>query len=418
VVCCRQVRNPKTKEDHMKADPTSRTDAHGFEKVECRLCGQFYHRLDVHLASKHGIDVATYGEKYPGAETISERAKKTSADAQLKGFVPRPKPEAKPEPATRLDVADGRKPMKVGCATLYQRTDLGEDDKLRVPTCDEGWQVGQREMGQWEELAVGLEANENVLLVGPTGCGKSAAVMQLAAVVNQPIIRANLHGDVRASDFVGEKLVDLDEQTGQAVVVWRDGVLPTAMRRGYWLVLDELDAAPAAILFVLQAVLEPGHKLTLTANGGEQITAHPEFRVIATANTLGRGDEGGLYTGTHVLNEAFLDRFGVVIEAQYPDAATEEAILVGRTGIDAVIAKRMVQTAAKVREGYAKEECYCTFSTRRLIAWASKAVKMGAGKAKIETVRHAAKITVLNKLSSGDRDMVNAIVQRYLGGEV
>jgi cobaltochelatase CobS len=385
----------------------SKKDAHGNERIECLECGAFYHRLDVHLNSKHKMSPEEYQAKHEGAPVLSEHAKATS-DSEPTASAPKAKAKkaakakAKPEPKGNV--------YKIGVARLQRLEKVPTEAKPFIPLHDENWLPGTREKGQLEDLAVGIEDRENVLLVGPTGCGKSTLVMQLASALEQPLFRANLHGDVRAADFIGEKLVEVDEASGQSVVVWKDGLLPKAMRHGYWLLLDELDAAPASILFVLQAVLEDGGKLVLTGNGGEVVEKHPNFRIIATANTLGRGDESGLYTGTHILNEAFLDRFGMVIDSGYPNPETEVRILESRCGIAPDIAKRMTEVAAQIREAYEREECFCTFSTRRLIAWAGKSVRYG-------NVTRASKVTVLNKLSGDDAKLVQGVIQRHFDGK-
>jgi cobaltochelatase CobS len=386
-----------------KTDPKERYDSKGREKVQCRECGDWYHRLDVHLASKHSLDVKTYNAKHPGAPTISEAAsKKASAAKTASAAKPVAKPKAAEAPAPREDV------YRIGAARLVRRKDLTEADKVHIPAHDKGWQMGAVEQEQLEYLALGIQSTEPVLIVGPTGCGKSTLVQQLGAICDQPVRRINLHGDVRASDFIGDKTVTVDPATGQAVVVWQDGVLVDAMRKGHWLLLDELDGAPAHVLFVLQAVLEKGHTIVLSANHGEVVKAHKDFRIIATANTLGRGDDGGLYTGTNMLNEAFLDRFGVVITAHYPDADTEADILFKRSGLNKDDCRKLVEIAGKVRKAQESDTVYCTLSTRRLVAWADKAVRLGS-------VARAARIAVLNRLSADDAKFVGGLIQRVWG---
>lgn len=386
-----------------------RHDSKGREKVQCLECGGWYHRLDVHLSTKHKSDVKAYTAKHPGAKTISEAASKIAgraATAKAKAA----KAATKPAPSKAEASPEGREGVyRIGAARLVKRTDVSEADRHHVPKHDKGWQMGTVEQEQLEYLGLGIQAKEPVLIVGPTGCGKSLLVEQLAAICDQPLRRLNLHGDVRASDFVGDKTVTVDPASGQAIVSWQDGVLVDAMRKGHWLLLDELDGAPAHILFVLQAVLEPKRTLVLSANHGEVVRAHPEFRIIATANTLGRGDDGGLYTGTNMLNEAFLDRFGVVITASYPDATTEADILFKRTGLSRSDCEKMVEIARKVRAAQAADTVYCTLSTRRLVAWADKAMRLGS-------VAKAARISVINRLSADDGKVVAGLVQRTWGG--
>ena len=381
------------------------TDVNGNKLVQCLLCRTqgkdlFFHQLPHHLKSAHNATIAGYEESFPGAPVISDFTKE-----QLKKARNARMPVAAVEKVTPVP-----EKLHFGVATLLVRSDLTGIDQEYVPAHDENYQLDDAKL---ELLALAVQQADNVLAVGPTGCGKTSLYMELASIIGQPARRINFHGDVRSADILGEKVVEIDEKTSQAIVVWRNGMLPDAMERGHWLILDEIDACPPAVAFALQSVLEGGN-LTLSADNGRIVKRHPNFRILATANTLGKGDDTGMYTGTNVMNEAFLDRFGTVIQFNYPRPDAEASILVDKTKLDRVTADKFVTVAGFVRAAFEKEECYCTFSTRRLIRWSEKTVALRNG---APTGKHglAAEISIFNKLSKDDRKFVEAIVQRVMG---
>lgn len=305
--------------------------------------------------------------------------------------------------------------LQIGVARLTVRGDLTEYDRDFVPPFDDLYHLDDDAL---ETLAICAADDMPALLVGPTGCGKSTLIQMLGALLDQPVRRVNLHGDVRASDLLGEKVLDVDPKSGQTTVQWRDGVVPDAMRRGHWLILDEYDACPSAIAMTLQAVLETGHRLVLAANHGEFVKPHPAFRMFATGNTLGRGDDTGLYTGSNLMNEATLDRF-VIMTRGYPVAAAEAQVLVDKCGVEAETARRLVQVATMVRNGCDKGEAFCTFSTRRLLAWAKLTVRYAAGGPPGRgAVARAYRLAVGSKLGKEDAVYVAGVVQRVLGHAV
>jgi cobaltochelatase CobS len=398
--------------------PNDKLDDEGRKKVRCYVCkdnaigDKWYHRLDLHLKKKHDMNVSDYKELYPSKPVLSAHGKAAamevaaeapdSLDPRVKELLLGDNGEEEAAPEVR-DPKEGDS-LHFGCAKLKLKK-AAPEDRRHVPAFDEEFHISDALKNDLEALALAVNHSENVLIVGPAGCGKSSLVAFLAATLDQPLRRVNLHGDVRAADFVGEKTVDVDVATNQAVVRWNDGILVDALRKGHWLLLDELDAGPSHILFVLQAVLEHTRTLVLTQNGGEVVVAHPDFRLIATANTLGRGDETGLYTGTNVLNEAFLDRFGTVIQASYLELDTEAELLHKKSGIELEEAKKMAKLAKDVREAAAREQVFCTLSTRRLLVWASKAVAMGS-------VKRAADYALTNRLSKTDQTYIRGLVQR------
>lgn len=368
-----------------------RHDKSGHEKVQCRECNLWFHRIDVHVDRTHqGTD--KYLDDHPGAPLLSERARRKAAK---KG---------------EEIAGDDEGIFKFGVARLQERTDLDDYDRSHVPS-DQNYTIGPDESEALEALGLAMEDDENVLIVGPPGVGKSTLVQVMAACCSTPLRRFSFRGDMRASDMIGKSILTTDD-TGQSVTQWEDGVLPDAAERGHWLLIDELDAAPAEVTFLLHPVLEDRRSLLLTGkNGGEDVAFDEGFRFIGTANTLGHGDESGQFAGTAPMNEALLDRFHTVIRMDYPEQANEIQRIVEATKIEESVAAKMVNVARAVREAQTNDEMMTSLSPRRLIMWANKATRMG-------DVRRASNYTVTNRLEKDDAIAVDGIIQRYFGGAV
>jgi cobaltochelatase CobS len=377
------------------------------EKISCFKCRDAgtkpvpqFEQLGHHLKAVHNLTTGEYQKLYPGAAIMTEKVKDSLKRAQAARSASAHAAPAGPSASTEM--------IKIGAAKLHIRNDIPKDDLSHVPDHDPDYELDEAAL---EMLAVAVEDGENTLMVGPTGLGKTTLAEELAAILNQPVIKIGLHKDFRAADFLGEKIVEVDPDTGQSVVMWRDGALPTAMKKGWWIVLDEVDAAPAGIALALQQVLEERkvRRITLTGDHGRVVEALPTFRIIGTANTIGKGDDTSLYTGTNVQNEAWLDRWGNVMQMSYLKKELEAKVLVAKTKVTLPVAQKMVEVAEFVRGAQEKEEVYCTFSTRRLLSWARKTVRLGG--------RHwkAASVTVFNKLSKDDRAFVENVVQRVMG---
>lgn len=156
-------------------------------------------------------------------------------------------------------------------------------------------------------------------ITGPTGNGKSTMVEQVCAVNKKPLIRVNLNMMTDEEQLIGSKtLVD-----GNVEIV--EGPVMIAMRTGATLLLDEIDAGGANTLLCLQPILEGKPFYFKLKN--ELITPATGFNVFATANTKGKGSDDGRYIGTNILNEAFLERFAVTLNQEYPSASVEKKIV-------------------------------------------------------------------------------------------
>ena len=86
-----------------------------------------------------------------------------------------------------------------------------------------------------------------------------------------------------------------------------------AVRRGYWIVLDELNLAPSDVLEALNRLLDDNREL-FVPELQETITPHPHFMLFATQNP-----PGATYGGRKVLSKAFRNRFMEIHVGDIPD---------------------------------------------------------------------------------------------------
>ena len=155
-------------------------------------------------------------------------------------------------------------------------------------------------------------------ITGLSGNGKTFSVEQACAALNRELIRVNITIETDEDDLIGGfRLVNGE-------TVWHNGPVIEALERGAVLLLDEVDLASNKIL-CLQSVLEG--KGVFLKKTGRYVTPAAGFNVIATANTKGKGSDDGRFIGTNVLNEAFLERFALTFEQEYPTPAIESKIL-------------------------------------------------------------------------------------------
>ena len=158
-------------------------------------------------------------------------------------------------------------------------------------------------------ILAGFSYNRRVMIQGYHGTGKSTHIEQVASRLNWPCIRINLDSHISRLDLVGKDAIVLED--GKQVTVFKEGVLPWALQNPVALVFDEYDAGRPDVMFVIQRILEASGKLTLLDNN-KVITPHQNFRLFATANTVGLGDTSGLYHGTQQINQGQMDRWSIV----------------------------------------------------------------------------------------------------------
>ena len=159
-------------------------------------------------------------------------------------------------------------------------------------------------------IARRVENGSNVFLTGESGAGKTECVEKLAKYLGKQLLSVDFSVGTNSQELIGKFIV----KNGATEFVY--GIVPLAMKNGWWLNFNELDYASPEHLSILQGVLT-GKPLLIAQNEIEVIEAHKDFRIFATANTKGRGTDSG-YTGTNFLNLAFLDRWSI-FEINYTD---------------------------------------------------------------------------------------------------
>ena len=199
-------------------------------------------------------------------------------------------------------------------------------------------------------------------ITGLSGNGKTFGVEQACAQLGRELIRVNITIETDEDDLIGGfRLVD-------GATVWHNGPVVEALERGAVLLLDEIDLASNKIL-CLQPILE-GKGLFLKKIG-KFVQPTKGFNVVATANTKGKGSDDGRFIGTNVLNEAFLERFPVTFEQDYPSPKVEQRILGGiaaHLGVtDTDFCKRLVDWGDIIRKTFYDGGIEEIISTRRLV---------------------------------------------------
>lgn len=247
-----------------------------------------------------------------------------------------------------------------------------------------------------QQIAISINKRLPILLIGETGTGKTSLVRYLAYKTNHCFRRVNHNGGTTVDDINGKILIN------KQGTFWVDGVLIEAMRKGFWYLADEINAASSEINFVYHSLLDDDSFIVLSENKGEVVKPHPNFRFFAAMNPSQE------YSGTKELNKALISRF-IVFKIDFPSPNVEKQILVSRTGIKPSIAEKMIKFAAEVRANHSKGKIEFVLSTRDLIMWATM----------FEVYKKyivSSEMTVLNKVNPDDFESIKDLMALHFKG--
>lgn len=143
-----------------------------------------------------------------------------------------------------------------------------------------------------------IAAKVNALLVGPAGSGKTTAADHVAKSLNLSYYSISVGMQTTKTEFFGYM-----DATGRYVrTLFRE-----AYEKGGLFLIDELDAGNANVMTAMNQALANDS----CAFPDGMVAKHPEFCVVASANTFGTGANRE-YVGRNQLDAATLDRFAVI----------------------------------------------------------------------------------------------------------
>lgn len=248
-----------------------------------------------------------------------------------------------------------------------------------------------------------ISTDQRMYLQGHTGSGKTTLIEQVCARLNYPFVRINFDSEITRGDLIGRDVLRNDK--GEVSSEFVEGMLPKAMSSPCILCCDEIDFVRPDVAYVMQSALE-GNSLRITEDGDRLVTPHQMFRVFATGNTVGQGDENGMYQGVRPQSLALLDRFTVWDRIDYLNS-DERASLVERHY------PALTQKSKEVLMNYVDEHLSAFYqkdliqpiSPRGMLAIAQATIILG-------DIKLALQMTVIDKANNEDRQTLIGIVDR------
>lgn len=402
------------------------------DRIGCKICGARVHSIEIHLAQDHKVGdtpimtLDEYCAKFPGEPVVSPlaahhialRRAQIAKEAAAKEAAER---ESKSEmTSSDSSVSASYESGPADKAFLHDVFALGSSPAARsassgapipvsvlkpalnasaqyVPDTDVNYVFN---VDVLKTLMLGLEMNIPIYLWGHAGTGKSTIWEQICARTSRPMVRVQHTANMEEEHVLGGwRLRD-------GKTFFDLGMLPLAMKHGWVYLADEYDFARPEVLSLYQPVLE-GKPLIIKEADPENrvIRPHPNFRIVATGNTNGQGDDTGLYQGTVMQNAANYERFGIVEYMPYMPADLEVRVVAGAARINEADAKKLVEFATKVREQFDSAKLSNPISPRSLIYAAKVGVARGSLKIGLEK-------SYLNRLSAVDKEAASQFADR------
>lgn len=209
-----------------------------------------------------------------------------------------------------------------------------------------------------------IDACQPIWFGGPAGAGKTSLMREIAARTGRAFFRIDLNRQVELADLFGSR----DLQNGSTY--HKAGALLEAVQvPGAAILLDEVASLKPGVLIGLQTQLDE-RQIKLHAEQGRVVPFAPGVAIAAADNSLGSGDESGVYGDLHAMSVAFLDRFHKIVAVDYLSPDLESEALQRATGAPEAYARHVVAFANVVRVAAKKGGLSHTLTLRRMVALA------------------------------------------------
>jgi len=285
----------------------------------------------------------------------------------------------------------------------------------------------------WEDptaaklIEYAIKRGKNAIVVGPTGSGKSSLVINVLARLKRRAEIVSCHGETSTDHLIGKPWLITDTETGESITKVVYGAALRAYHGdksapdGKTLILEEVDVATSDVLMSMQRILETKTDFYHCDIGEDEVLPKGKmFSVVATANTIGTGEDSWRYSGTKPLNMAFINRFCPRIILNYLPADKETEVLVNKTGIDRNVAEYMVKVAVDVRQASDPKTIAAgqiptsigmalagVISTRDLIEWGDMVSELSFD------IKEAAKFCFLNTMAEAEQEAVQKCIDDH-----
>lgn len=399
------------------------------DPIICQIDGAACHSIQSYLKKAHPEwTIEKYKAEYPEAPLLSEKARRRVAEIRAQNAT------------AKADVLERRSHK----GFFHEIFDLG---KSKAAMSSSGHPISIKVFDEFPDtleeyraevdpnyvfnieltrkVLIALELNRPLYLFGFHGTGKTTVIEQAAARTNRPFLRVQHTANMEESQVIGQYTVktrivkdEVIDGAGNrhtvdralAVTEFEPGPLAVAMREGAIYCADEYDIALPQVVALYQPVLE-GKALVIKDAPPEWrvVRPHPEFRICATGNTNGTGDETGLYQGTVMQNAANYSRFKITEEVDYMEPKIETQVVASQARIDSADAAKIVSIAKEIRQQFRDGKISSTISPRELINAAENGLVLSGN------WREGLKMAFTNRCTRIDKAVVEGLAQRVFG---